>query len=222
MYDSHYGISDFIAAMPRYRFEAIKRAFRFDDRTRRDANDPISPVRDIWQKLIRQFQSGYYPSPSLAIDEQLLEYHGRVKIKQYIGTKPGKYGIKIYWLVDNETTYAVNGIVYAGAQTHLYANNNDLNQIDGVTNTTSYLLCKPVLNLGVNITGDNFFSSLALSNKLFEKKTTYVGTVRSSRRDVPPAAKKTENQKGVCKFYRNGNNMLLSYRDKTLKPVLLP
>ena len=31
----------------------------------------------------------------------------------YIPTKPGKYGIKIVWLVDNDSTYALNDLVEA-------------------------------------------------------------------------------------------------------------
>ena len=47
--------------------------------------------------------------------EQLLKYHGRVDLRQYTGTKPGKFGIKIYWLTEAKSFYCLTGFVYIGA-----------------------------------------------------------------------------------------------------------
>ena len=39
----------FRATMSCQRFKQIKRFFRFDDRRKRDPNDPLQPVRDVWE-----------------------------------------------------------------------------------------------------------------------------------------------------------------------------
>ena len=80
----------FRATMSRNRFAALKGNLRFDDPLRRDRNDPIAPVRDIMTSFISSLRQ-YVTAPEyLCIDEQLLEYHGRVRFRQYIPSKPGK------------------------------------------------------------------------------------------------------------------------------------
>ena len=53
-------------------------------------------IREVWNSVIPRFKNVYKPSPHLTLDEQLVEFHGRVKFRQYIPTKPGKYEMKIF------------------------------------------------------------------------------------------------------------------------------
>ena len=77
------GIPAVYCAMSLQRFECIRRVFRFDDRLRRDPNDPFAPVRDVWNSVVEQFRLVYKPSATVTIDEQLVEFHGRVKFRMY-------------------------------------------------------------------------------------------------------------------------------------------
>ena len=47
-------------------------------------------------------------------------------------------------------------------------------------------LMKAYKNCGLNVTTDNFFTSLALARKLLERNTTIVDTIKSRRREIPP------------------------------------
>ena len=47
-------------------------------------------------------------------------------------------------------------------------------------------LSEPYLHRGHNITTDNFFTSKKLADRLLEKKTTLVGTVKANRKELPP------------------------------------
>ena len=48
----------------------------------------------------------------MTIDEKLEAFRGRCGFKQYIPSKPNKYAIKIYALVDTKVLYTYNlGIV---------------------------------------------------------------------------------------------------------------
>jgi hypothetical protein len=47
----------------------------------------------------------------VTIDEKLEKFRGNCPFRQYIARKPGKYGIKIYVLVDFRTFYTQNFII---------------------------------------------------------------------------------------------------------------
>ena len=56
----------------------------------------------------------YNPGPEVTVDERLVPYRGRRPFKQYIPSKPGKYGIKIWAACDARSSYAWNMQVYTG------------------------------------------------------------------------------------------------------------
>lgn len=103
--------------MSRKRFLNIKRFFRFDDRQRRDLNDLLSPVRNVWQQFVQKLQQIFVPNSDLTLEEQLLEFLARVKFRVYMKAKPAKYGIKIVWPCDSETVFALNDVPYVGETT---------------------------------------------------------------------------------------------------------
>lgn len=69
---------------------------------------------------------------------------------------------------------------------------------------------------------DNYFTSLPLAERLATRNTTLCGTIRSNRRELPPAAKNLERrQRGDARHYYCGQNTICSFWDKGRKPVLL-
>lgn len=108
----------FRATLSEDRFKAIKKCFGTDDPSRRNRSDKLAPVRYVWVLLQKSLTAVYTPGPYLTVDEQLLEFHGRVVFRKYmymyIKTKAGKFGIKIFWINDCLTSYALRGIVYTG------------------------------------------------------------------------------------------------------------
>jgi hypothetical protein len=44
----------------------------------------------------------------VTIDEKLEKFRGNCSLRQYIASKPGKYGINIYALVDSRIFYTQN------------------------------------------------------------------------------------------------------------------
>lgn len=49
--------------------------------------------------------SSYVPGCNLTIDEQLKAFRGRSRFRQYMPSKPAKYGIKFWWITDSATSY---------------------------------------------------------------------------------------------------------------------
>jgi hypothetical protein len=211
------GHSLFVATMSYNRFCQIRLALRFDDTLRRNHNDKLAPIRCIVESFNSKISNIYQPGPYLTIDEMLIEFHGRVAFRQYIPTKPGKFGIKVYWLVDNDNTMPLRCLVYIGEGTLLDS------QINGsISESIVLALSNNYLGCGRNITGDNYFTSESLSIKLLNKKTSYVGTLRKNRREIPGIVHNLDGrQRGDSWHFYCENSTICSFWDKGNKAVLL-
>lgn len=172
----------FRAAMSKNRFQEILRFIRFDDgqtRNERLKSDKAAAVSEVFAVLNQGLHKYYKPHECLTVDEQLFAYRGRFKFKQYIPSKPSKYGVKIFWINDSQTAYPLQGIIYKGKQEGAERQTN-------VGANIVLDLAKPYRGSGRNITADNFFVDLFLAEKLTSWKLTLVGTVRKSKRFLPP------------------------------------
>ena len=107
------------AAMSVERFEDILRFLRFEDKRTREFHlqtDHMAAFGNIWDLFVSNFKKQHSPHECVAINEPLVPFKRRCRFLQYIPTKPGKYGIKIFWLCDSITNYGFNGSVYIGRQ----------------------------------------------------------------------------------------------------------
>lgn len=210
------GFSACRATMTMERFLQIKRVLRCDDPLRRNREDPLAPIRYVHESFNAKLRKAYIPCEWLTIDEQLLEFHGRVKMKQYISSKPGKFGLKLFWICDAESSYALNSVIYVGEGT--------LNPGEKVTaKAVTMHLMEPFLDSGRHLTGDNWFSSVELAHELEHRRTTYIGTIRKNNRSVPKVALETRERrrKDTRVFYDETGLALVSFWDKGSSPVLL-
>lgn len=160
----------------------------------------------------------FVPSKELCIDEQLLTTRNRCSFRQYIPSKPGKYGIKIFWVVDSKLNFPVAAEIYLGTQPNE-------NRSTGIAHELVLRLCDRYLNMGMNITMDNFFTSVPLAVSLAEKNTTLVGTIRSNKRELPKQFTSAEvaKKRGAISssFCFSGVCELVSFTTHTKKNVLL-
>lgn len=74
-------------------------------------------------------------------------------------SKPEKYGIKIFWVCDANNSYPLNGQIYTGKL-------SDGNRQTNVGECTVLDLVSKYKNSGLNVTTDNFFTSLQLAHSL--------------------------------------------------------
>lgn len=128
--------------------------------------------------LLANFQHYFVPSAEVTLDEQLIAFRGRCSFRQYIPSKPAKYGIKIFALVDVHYPYTLNLEMYACKQpVGPFRMSNERHNV-------VIRMAQHVLGKNMNITMDNWFSSLRVAKQLFENGTTMVGTVRKDKREV--------------------------------------
>ena len=75
--------------------------------------------------------------------------------------------------------------------------------------------CKPLLKKGSPVYADNFYSSIALAEKLLQVKTYYCGTVRKNQKFMPPTVTKDKLKKGEMSGQMNNNGVkICSWKDK--------
>jgi len=109
----------FAAVMSLNRFKIILQYIRFDNKNTREirrAEDKLAAIRDVWQMFVAQLSKMVIPGSDITVDEQLVPFRGRCPFRQYIPSKPAKYGIKIWWSCDAETSYPLKGDIYLGRQ----------------------------------------------------------------------------------------------------------
>ncbi|XP_070400505.1 piggyBac transposable element-derived protein 4-like [Nothobranchius furzeri] len=95
---------------------------RFDDRLTRAARrlvqqDKLAPLREVWDLWAARLPLAYNPGEDVCVDEQLVGFRGRCNFKQYMPSKPAKYGIKLWVVCDVATSYAWGIIPYLGKTT---------------------------------------------------------------------------------------------------------
>lgn len=209
----------FRAVMSNRRFYVLLEALRFDDvntRVQRKQQDNLAPIRQVFDDFVNRCTENYEPSEFLTVDEMLPAFRGRCKFRQYIASKPTKYGIKIYALVDAKVFYTSKMEIYPGKQP------DGPFKHDNKAESVVLRISSPFLNSGRNITMDNYFTSIPLAQKLLEKKTTLVGTIRKNKREIPPLLVNTK-ERPVCSsvFAFSDTGVLVSYVPKKYKNVLL-
>ncbi|XP_039893081.1 piggyBac transposable element-derived protein 4-like [Simochromis diagramma] len=190
LWDAESGRSVFRATMPLKTFRAYSSTLRFDDReTRRarrgegggisDSYNKLAPIRAVWDEWCARLPAMYRPGPEVTVDERLVPFRGRCPFRQYMPSKPARYGIKIWVACDARSSYAWKMQVYTGKP-------------DKRGPPEKHLATRVVVDLtegltpGRNVTCDNFFTSRELADRLYrERGHTVLGTLRSNRPEIP-------------------------------------
>lgn len=113
------GLESCYLTMSENRFRFLLRCLRFDDvrdRGHRKELDKLAPIRELIELFNNNCQKYFSPSEYLTVDEQLLAFRGNCPFRQYIPSKPAKYGLKVFALVDVKTAYTMNLEPYVGKQ----------------------------------------------------------------------------------------------------------
>jgi hypothetical protein len=110
LWHSSDGRKIFRAVMSNRRFMNISTVLRFDDKETRSArrrNDRLAPIHDVFDLWVETLLKSFVPYDNVTIDEQLVPFRGRCSFRQYMKSKPAKYGLKLWILCDSSTSYAL-------------------------------------------------------------------------------------------------------------------
>ena len=217
--ETGFGIEVFFTTMSLKRFLFLLRCLRFDnidDRPQRLETDKFAAFREVFEIFLANCERYYIVGEYTTIDEQLVPFRGRCGFLQYLASKPAKYGIKVFTLTDARTVYVKAMEVYVGRQADgPYQQSNKPHDI-------VLRLAKCIENTGRNITADNWYSSIPLAEELLTKRTTYVGTLRKNKRELPPEFVNTKNREERSTLAAFRPKMtLISYVPRKNKNVIL-
>jgi hypothetical protein len=73
-------------------------------------------MQSIFDQFRENIIAAFDPGQHLCVDECLYAYRGNCPFRQYIPSKPAKYGIKFWCLVCNKTKYLLDVYPYLGKQ----------------------------------------------------------------------------------------------------------
>lgn len=211
----------FRAVMSLKRFKALCRILRFDDKTARQTGlgrnrrDRLSPIRDIFESWVVTLSQSFIPYENVTVDEQLVGFRGHCPFRQYIKSKPAKYGIKVWALCDSSTSYALNMQVYTGKRD---GEPPEKNQGERVVRD----MIEVIAGSGRNVTMDNFFTSVTLARQLLTKKLSLVGTLRKNKGEIPVQfLPKRDRDVNETLFGHQQSLTLVSYVPKRGRSVIL-
>ena len=166
----------FSCIMLRDRFELIFWMLHISH-TEGSIQKKIDKVSMLLTKLVSCFQECYYPTRELAAGETMVGFSGRYSVKQYMPSKPTKWGIKCFTAADSANGYVLNILVYTGSETLDKVGHESLPQ-------QAYLvlnLSEPYLGSGHHIFPDRYYTSLPLAQTLYMHSTGFTGTSNKNR-----------------------------------------
>jgi hypothetical protein len=207
----------FRAVMSLKRFKHISRVLRFDNKESRSVRcdrDKLAPIRDVFDIWVNSLSASFIPYENVTIDEQLVAFRGRCSFRQFMKSKPAKYGLKLWILCDSSTSYALNIQVYTGK----VGDCPEKNQGERVVHD----MVDVIKGSGRNITVDNFFTSVPLARQLLQKKLSLVGTLRKNKAEIPTEFLPAKDRPVHSSVFGHQQQLtLVSYVPKRNRAVIL-
>jgi len=74
-----------------------------ENNAKNTSEDPRQKVINLIEKIFNNFKKYYYPNTDLIIDESLIYFRGRSKLKFYIPMKPHKWGFKFHIICESNS-----------------------------------------------------------------------------------------------------------------------
>ena len=138
--------------------------------------DRLFKLRPFVQEIRRQLQQNYVPDCEVSIDETMVKFKGRKFFRQFLPSKPIRYGFKVFTLAESKTGYVWDFEVYTGKAAEAEQKH---------TQKVVLRFMVPLEGKGYRVFTDNFYSSPELFLTLEDKKILACGTVRNTRKGLP-------------------------------------
>ena len=174
----------------------------------------VHKVRELIKVVSENAQAAYYPSQHLTIDEAMVAFKGRSKLRQNVPNKKNPNGFKVWMLVESSSGYVVNFQVFEGRGD------------DGPETGHAQRVVKDLIAVldeqRWHVIGmDGFFSSIALFDSILTRGFYAVATTRNWLTGFPKSllAVSSRLTQGQWLCRQRGQLTIVSWFDR--KPVNL-
>lgn len=193
--------------MSRNRFQSLLRFWHFSDNESPDAsNSRLYKIDNLVSFFNRKYKGIMKPDQYIAVDETMIPFRGRLGFRQYIPGKRHKYGVKVFKLCDRKG-YTHSLSVYQGK--------HDRNPETSLSTEVVMTLCENYLDHGRVVVTDNFYTSIDLAQRLLNRKTHTVGTLRKNRKGTPKEIIKEKLKTGEIAGRENNSGIVIAkWKDK--------
>ena len=209
------------ATMPRDRFIAISKNIVFDNIELRAGvriNRKFAKMEEIFDIFKNNIFVLLMPGAHLCVDETLFSFRGKCSFRQYMPSKPAKYGIKFWVLVDVVSSYVLVIDPYLGK--------DESSTPRGGVSVGESVVQKLVSQYSYKekrvLVCDNFFSSIDLAASLYNKGIHFVGTLRKNKKEIPNEFQPNRQRAIESSLFGFSKNLsLVSYVPKKSRAVLV-
>ena len=158
--------------MIRNRFCEILQNLHFSDNRKDDKTDKAFKMRPVIDDLNSKFSEVLSNDSKESIDKNMVKCKGRFGMKQYIQSKPIKWGFKFTFRCSSKSCYLYQMDIYLGSK-----QTPEFNL--GLVEEVVLQLTKDLERSFCTVYFDNFFNSPKLIEKLFQKGIYGIGTTRA-------------------------------------------
>ncbi len=143
--------------------------------------DPRERVEGFIQLLCKNYKRYYLPKKNIVIDENLLYYRGRQKLKFYIPAKPHKWGFKIHLLCDSINNYVYNVLFDPRKE----GKNFIMKEALSYTESIIFNLIEEFENRNHTLFLNSWYSSVNFVRMLKEKGFNSTGILKNNLKIIP-------------------------------------
>lgn len=196
----------------RERFEHIYHTMLHCSDKSSENKEKIEPFINM---ILENSNKVFYPFEDLAIDEMVIGFTGRWRYKQFNASKPKKYHIKTFGLVDSATGFVVNILTYFGKDSSY---DPDVDPDGAMAVKVFQTLLKPV-GIGHHLYADRYYTTHQLVRYLLDRSCSYTGTLNLNRKNFPPEIKHLRMKHMEAKHFMNEDNTIqvTAWKDKKAK-----
>jgi len=205
------------SAMSRNKFQHIKGKIKFSKQSEQNQNDCAWRVRTIFEMFRKNLKYFGFFQTALSVDEMMIKFFGRLRIKQFIRNKPIRFGIKM-WALCGADGFLFDCDIYGGKN----ATNDDgkLSKCALGSRVVLNLLEKLLLTTvrkkleRFHLYCDNFFTSPDLFVHLQSVGIKATGVVRKNRvREKNDLDKKASRGTHIVKHDKISNMNFITLMD---------
>jgi hypothetical protein len=180
-----------------YRWMQLKRFFKVSDPAEDETKkgDKLQKVRDIWTEFISRCKINYWPAQQIGVDEAIKKFKGRCSFKQYIKSKPVRWGLKVFCVCCSLTGYLWNAVIYVGKNEEEDSKQKELSATHAIVRN----LLQPLSSKNHTVHMDNWFTSIPLFNDLAKMEIWSCGTIRVNRKGLCPMVTMTKKDEKALK-----------------------